>query len=89
MHTCSDGSSDETEADGYATPHSAGYDTPRSGYSTPGSEHSGSMRSGSVAGAEVDVTPYRLQVVGHSLGAASVLGYAVGRRMLGQPHRIR
>ena len=30
-----------------------------------------------------------LQAVGHSLGAACLLMYTVGRRMMGQPHRIR
>ena len=33
--------------------------------------------------------PYRLQAVGHSLGAAALLMYAVGCSMKGQPHRIR
>lgn len=46
-------SSDE----GYATPRSTGWDTPRSGYATPGSERS----MASSRGGEADVTPYRLQ----------------------------
>lgn len=29
------------------------------------------------------------QIVAHSLGGATVLMYAVGRRMMGQPHRAR
>lgn len=33
--------------------------------------------------------PYRLRAVGHSLGAASLLIYAVVSRMKGQPHRFR
>ena len=36
-----------------------------------------------------DVLPYRLQAVGHSLGAASLLLYATVCRMRGQPHRLR
>jgi lysosomal acid lipase/cholesteryl ester hydrolase len=35
------------------------------------------------------VLPYRLQAVGHSLGAACLLIYAVVCRMRGQPHRLR
>lgn len=33
--------------------------------------------------------PYRLQAVGHSLGAAALLMYAVGCSMKGQPHHLR
>ncbi|KAL4536596.1 hypothetical protein Ndes2437B_g06008 [Nannochloris sp. 'desiccata'] len=36
-----------------------------------------------------DVLPYRLQAVGHSLGAALLLMYVVGSSMNNQPHRIR
>lgn len=36
-----------------------------------------------------EVLPYRLQAVGHSLGAATLLMYAVVCRMRGQPHRLR
>jgi pimeloyl-ACP methyl ester carboxylesterase len=36
-----------------------------------------------------EVLPYRLQAVGHSLGAALLLLYAVGSSMKNQPHRIR
>lgn len=46
--------------EGYVTPESAGYDTPRSGMATPASERSG--LSAGAGGREADVTPYRLQV---------------------------
>jgi len=36
-----------------------------------------------------EVLPYRLQAVGHSLGAAQLLMYVVGSSMNDQPHRIR
>lgn len=36
-----------------------------------------------------EALPYRLQAVGHSLGAACLLMYAVCCRMRGQPHRLR
>jgi hypothetical protein len=41
------------------------------------------------AAAQPDVLPYRLQAVGHSLGAASLLIHAVTCRMAGRPHRLR
>lgn len=62
----------------------------------------GSGHGGSAAGAAAapgvtagggpshqEVLPYRLQAVGHSLGAATLLMYAVVCRMRGQPHRLR
>lgn len=36
-----------------------------------------------------EALPYRLQAVGHSLGAACLLMYAVGCRLEGRPHRLR
>ncbi len=36
-----------------------------------------------------EILPYRLQAVGHSLGAALLLMYVVGSSMTEQPHRIR
>lgn len=36
-----------------------------------------------------EALPYRLQACGHSLGAATLLMYAVGCGMAGQPHRLR
>jgi pimeloyl-ACP methyl ester carboxylesterase len=36
-----------------------------------------------------EVLPYRLQAVGHSLGAALLLMYVVGSSMNNQPHRVR
>ena len=48
-----------------------------------------SSSSNAAGAAGQDVLPYRLQAVGHSLGAATLLIYAVGSRMRGQPHRLR
>lgn len=55
-----------------------------------GGEGSSSGGGGGGAGSAADdVLPYRLQAVGHSLGAATLLIYAVCCRMQGQPHRLR
>ena len=56
-----------------------------------GSKGSSTAASNSSAAAEGphEVLPYRLQAVAHSLGAASVMMYAVVCRMRGQPHRLR
>ena len=53
-----------------------------------GSSSSGGT-SGATGGAPSELLPYRLQAVGHSLGAASLLVYAVVCRMRGQPHHLR
>eukprot|EP00887_Chlorella_sp_A99_P006357 scaffold3.g6357.t1 len=45
--------------------------------------------SSSASGGGQEVLPYRLQAVGHSLGAACLLIYAVVARMQGQPHHLR
>ncbi|KAL4859312.1 Dolichyl-diphosphooligosaccharide--protein glycosyltransferase subunit [Chlorella vulgaris] len=46
--------------------------------------------SGGASGpVQQDVLPYRLQAVGHSLGAATLLIYAVTCCMRGEPHRLR
>lgn len=50
---------------------------------------SSSSSSTAAAGGSHEVLPYRLQAVAHSLGAASVMLYAVVCRMRGQPHRLR
>lgn len=54
---------------------------------------SSSSRSSAAAGssstAPHEVLPYRLQAVGHSLGAACLMMYAVVCRMRGEPHRLR
>lgn len=59
-----------------------------SGGSRGGSAAASSSSSGA-AGGPSEVLPYRLQAVGHSLGAASLMVYAVVCRMRGQPHHLR
>ena len=52
----------------------------------PGAAMSSSSGGG---GSDELPLPYRLQAVGHSLGAASLLMYAVWARMQGRPHHLR
>jgi hypothetical protein len=57
--------------------------------SAASSAPSSSAAAAAAAGGPHAVLPYRLQAVAHSLGAASVMMYAVVCRMRGQPHRLR
>ena len=59
------------------------------GSGSGGSTMTTSGGGGGGGGGPQDVLPYRLQAVGHSLGAASLMMYAVVCRMRGQPHRLR
>lgn len=60
--------------------------------SASSSEHATSSGAGDASappsGPATEELPYRLQAVGHSLGAASLLMYAVACRMQDKPHRL-
>ncbi|KAL4458518.1 hypothetical protein ABPG75_013383 [Micractinium tetrahymenae] len=66
-----------------------GSGTGGSGSGAPAARASAGAGTTAAAGGHQEVLPYRLQAVGHSLGAATLLMYAVVCRMRGQPHRLR